>query len=559
MTNSFLNTVSGTADLWFPECATSEQRLLYESVRHFAEVTLPPHEEALERQDYTLARSLFRECAALGVFAAELDEADGGLGFGVVDATLLSEALGRAHSLNVGLMVHQGVGMLPVACFGTAAQRETYLPGAAAGERIMAFALTEPHCGSDALALSTTATLEDDHFLISGSKQFITNAAYADCFITFAREPDGGLTAFLVDAGAPGLTVGPEEKKLGQHASSTCSVFYDNVRVPATNRLGAAGKGHLIALNMLNLGRLKLAAACVGKMKALLPLAIAYTTERTAFGHPVAAFGMLRDRIARMASLCFVAESMVYRVASLMENALTEARGGQSSLPATDRLAVLQGFALECALAKAFVTEALGTFTDDMLQLYGGYGFSEEYPAAKAFRDARVTRLYEGTTEICRLTAIRRLYALTPEIATDPITAGEGNLWLSTLAKTMLARYLRIFIGEHPGALETPGQELTGELGAALEHVYAVESGWLRCQSMPEASEFSRELVSYFECCVSPAIYGPLQSLHSTSPEVASARETIFWAIPPFGARAASRDRVAQAIIDSGGILPGSL
>jgi len=558
MGSTFFEVPTGASELWTPERATSEQRLAYESVRQFAEVTLPPYEAALEGHDYQVARDLFRQCAALGVFAAELDEIDGGLGLGLVDTTLLSEALGRAHSLNVGLMVHLGVGMLPIACFGTPEQRETYLPGAAAGETIMAFALTEPHCGSDALALTTTAIPDGDSFVINGAKQFITNAAYADCFITFARVPEIGITAFLVDAGIPGLSVGPEEKKLGQHASSTCSVFYDGVRVPAKNRLGGAGEGHLIALNMLNIGRLKLAAACVGKMKVLLPQAISYVTGRRAFDQSISAFGMIRDRIARMVSNAFVAEAMVYRVASIMEEALADARGSRGHLPGSERLRVLEQFALECALVKSFTTEALGTFTDDMLQLYGGYGFSEEYPAAKAFRDARVTRLYEGTTEICRLTVARRLYA---QAGALPMAekSERNNPWLATLAKTMIARYLRVYVGEDPKAIARPGQEVTGELVAALEQAYAVESGWLRCSAMGGASPMAHDVVSYFESCVSPQVYGPLSVIHGELSDEVYGRLDGFWAASPFGARSASRDKIVQAIIDSGGKLPGSL
>lgn len=550
MNASFFDVGLDPALLWFPERASEDQRLLYASLRHFAEIDLAPHEAALERHDHATARALFGQCAALGVFAAELDEADGGLGFGVVESTLLCEALGRGHSLNVGLMVHQGVGMLPIACFGTQEQRAAWLPGAAAGERVMAFALTEPHCGSDALALATTAEPDGGAYRITGTKQFITNAAYADCFITFARIPGAGITAFLVDANTPGLSVGPEEKKLGQHASSTCSVFYDRVSVPAGNILGEVGKGHRIALTILNLGRLKLAAACVGKMKVLLPEGVTYVQARTAFGQPLSAFGMTRDRLARMAALCFATESAVYRVASLMERALDAARSEGAALGNAERLSILQDFALECALVKSFATESLGAFTDDLLQLYGGYGFSEEYPAAKAFRDARVTRLYEGTTEICRLTAVRRALALAAMTTLDETEIPAGDRVAVSAAKAAFGRYLKSLMAREGFDAEQfhRAQEQTGDLALALEAIYAVESGWLRCRAMPVETAAARDLVSYFESrLAAPAYAAFLPAPHKNGASV------------NMGADAPTRDRIVAALIESGGVLPGSL
>ncbi len=481
MGESFYSTPKQSQSAWYPENASDTQQLFYESIAQFAETELAVAEPGLVQRDYALARQCFRQCAELGVFAAELEEADGGLGFGTVDATLMCEALGRGHSLNVGFMVHQGVGMLPVACFGSEAQRAHYLPPAAAGECIMAFALTEAHCGSDALALSTTAIPDGDGFVLNGAKQFITNGSYAGCFITFARIPDSGITAFLVDRDTPGLRIGAEEEKLGQHASSTCSVYYENVPVAPSQVLGSPGQGHKIALNMLNLGRLKLAAACVGKMKALLPLALAYTREREAFGLSIIDFGMVRDRISRMASLCFAVESAVYRVATTMEGALTKARAELGSLTGAKRLAVLQDFAFECALLKSLATESLGTFTDDMLQLYGGYGFSEEYPAAKAFRDARVTRLYEGTTEICRLTMMQRLLT-----AAESEQDGDGEEASDIQGQKRLVRKMLTKIGQGNG----PEQPVTGPLMAICERIYAAESVLLRKEHTHAATAY---------------------------------------------------------------------
>ncbi len=481
MGDSFFSLYERPGALWFPEDASDTQQLFYESVAQFATEEMATTEAALEARDTGVARRCFQQCAELGVFAAELDESDGGLGFGIVDATLLCEALGRGHSLSVGLMVHQGVGMLPIAGFGSEAQRAHYLPAAAAGECIMAFALTEPHCGSDALALRTSATPNGTDYVLNGAKQFITNGAYAGCFITFARVPELGITAFLVDRETPGLTIGPEEEKLGQHASSTCSVFYEDVRIPASQVLGEPGQGHRIALNMLNLGRLKLAAASVGKMKQLLPAALAYTLEREAFGHSLADFGMVRDRLARMASQLFVVESAVYRVAGKMEEALAHARQKHGALTGAKRLAVLQDFAFECALVKSLATESLGTFTDDMLQLYGGYGFSEEYPAAKAFRDARVTRLYEGTTEICRLTMMQRLWTEQESTLSEAPGNQAGIPGQKALVREILSGY-------EVTALRQQG--ITGALMAICERIYAAESALLRKGDTHEATAF---------------------------------------------------------------------
>lgn len=471
MAGAFFDPIKQSQSTWFPERMSDTQRMFYESVADFATGEMAEAEGALEGRDGEVARGCFRRCAALGVFSAELEERDGGLAFGIIDATLLCEALGRGHSLSVGLMVHQGVGMLPVASFGDADQRARYLPPAADGECIMAFALTEPHCGSDALALRTTARRDGAEYVLNGTKQFITNGAYAGCFVTFARVPDEGITAFLVDRDTPGLTVGPEEEKLGQHASSTCSVYYEDVRLSDSQVLGAPGQGHKIALNMLNLGRLKLAAASVGKMKELLPQAVAYVKERQAFGRFLIEFGMVRDRLARMASLLFAVESAVYRVADAMEQAVNDGREAATPLSGAERLAVLQAFAFECALVKSLATESLGSFSDDMLQLYGGYGFSEEYPAAKAFRDGRVTRLYEGTTEICRLTMMQRLLGAVGDRGPGLRSELGGIFGQKDVVRTML-------LGVE--ANEVHEQGITGPLMAICERIYAAESALLR-------------------------------------------------------------------------------
>jgi alkylation response protein AidB-like acyl-CoA dehydrogenase len=301
-------------------------------------------------------------------------------------------------SFAVAYGAHSVIGTLPLVYFGTEEQQRRYLPGLATGEIVGAYALTEPTAGSDALAAKTRAVLASDRrsYRLTGTKQFITNAGFADLFTTYAKVDGDRFTGFLVERGTAGLEVGPEEHKMGIKGSSTASLFFDQAAVPVGNVLGEIGGGHRVALNILNMGRLKLAAACIGAAKRGLRQALAYATERQQFGRPIASFGLVQEKLAEMAVRIYVLESMIYRTGGLIQGAR---EAGEGAAP----VVAVEEYAVECAIDKVYGSEAAGLVADELVQIYGGYGFIEDYPAARAYRDARISRIYEGTNEINRL------------------------------------------------------------------------------------------------------------------------------------------------------------
>ncbi len=493
----FLVQAASPDEVFTPEDLEESHRLVRKAAADFMQREVLPRDAQLEKQDWELTRSLLRKLGEMGFLAPDLPEEYGGGGMDSLTSLVLAEEL-SGSSFSVSYGGHVGIGTLPVAFFGNEEQKRRYLPAMARGEKIGAYALTEPTAGSDALAIRTRATLSPDgrFYLLTGQKQFITNAAFADVFTVYAKVDGEHFTAFLVDRDTEGLSLGDEEHKMGVKGSSTRSVFLENAKVPVENVLGEVGKGHRVAFNILNLGRFKIGAACLGAGKKALKQAVAYALERRQFGRPIAEFGLIRQKLARMAVGLYAVESMVYRTGGLVEAAVGGIRGGQEVLRA------LEEYAIESSMNKVFATEVLDFVVDEMVQVYGGYGYIEEYPAARAYRDARINRIWEGTNEINRLLIVDMLTKRALRGRLDLMSAIQrvvGELTSPGLEveapEGVLAEEARLVDGMRKAALLVAGvavqkqldrleelQEVLGWIADLATEVFAAESALLRAQ-----------------------------------------------------------------------------
>ncbi|HEX6819001.1 MAG TPA: acyl-CoA dehydrogenase family protein [Ktedonobacterales bacterium] len=411
---SFLTTPVTEEHFLTPEQYDEEQQAMREAAATFVAREVLPKNEAIEHQEEGVVGGLVKQAGEQGLLMIDVPEQYGGAELGLVVSALVAQEMAQS-SFAVAHGAHTMIGTLPIVFYGTEEQKRTYLPGLASGELIGAYALTEPGAGSDAMNIKTRAQLSPDgkHYILNGAKQWITNAGFADVMTVFAKVDDTKHTAFIVETKWPGVSTGAEERKMGIKGSSTRSVYFDNVAVPVENVLGEIGKGYKIAFNILNIGRLKLGLGTAVGAKRALNLAATYANERKAFGRPLSGFGLIKKKLAAMASEVYAAESLAVRTVGNVEEARQHAGDDNQA-----QLTILDEFAIECSIAKVFGSEALALCVDEGVQIFGGYGFMEEYPIAAAYRDARINRIFEGTNEVNRLVAAGTLFrrALTGRI-----------------------------------------------------------------------------------------------------------------------------------------------
>ncbi|MGO4369427.1 acyl-CoA dehydrogenase family protein [Paenibacillus sp. MCAF20] len=496
-----------------PEDFNEEQVMMGDAARQFMEAELLTRDADIEALNYELTVELMRKAGELGLLGADIPEAYGGLGLDKVSTTLLAETLSRASSFALSVGAHTGIGTLPIVFFGTEAQKQKYLPSLATGERIAAYCLTEPSSGSDALGARTTARLSQDgkHFILNGSKLYITNAGFADLFIVYAKVDGEYFTAFIVERGMKGFSIGPEEHKMGIKGSSTCPLFFEDVPVPVENVLGEIGKGHRIAFNILNIGRFKLGAGCLGASKETIELASKYANERKQFGKPISSYPLIGAKLADMNIRTYVLESMVYRTAGwidgMLSGASAEEVAGEGAADAGSRIAAaISEYALECSIVKVFASEALDFVADEGVQIHGGYGYIKEYKVERIYRDSRINRIFEGTNEINRmlipstlmkkalkgeLPLLRKARALQAELTQPmPLPTFDEPLSKETYR---IAQGKKAFLAVGGLALQKLGirleeeQEILCSLADMMIELFAMESAMLRTKKLNTA------------------------------------------------------------------------
>ncbi|HJU92851.1 MAG TPA: acyl-CoA dehydrogenase family protein [Pyrinomonadaceae bacterium] len=431
---SFLIEERTPEEIFTPEDFTEEHRMIAETTRQFIDNEVVPRIDELEKHDWKLSRELVGKAAELGLIGANIPEEYGGLGLDQTSGALIGENIGRSASFATTLGAESGIGLLPIVYFATDAAKQKYLPKIASGELITAYALTEAGAGSDAMAGKATARLSEDgkEYILNGEKMWITNGGFADIFIVFAKVDGTKFSAFIVER-QPGLTSGAEEHKMGIKGSSTTALVLSDVRTPVENLLGEVGKGHKIAFNVLNIGRFKLGAMCVGGMKLMIHESVRYANERHQFGKPISSFGAIKAKLAEQTIRTWVGESMIYRTLGMIEAGV----GAVDSKDMDARLRAIEEYAAECSIIKVALSEYCDYVVDEMVQIYGGYGYSADYPAERAYRDSRINRIFEGTNEINRMLIPGRLMK----------SALSGNLALLPAAQALMDEVLSPQIG----------------------------------------------------------------------------------------------------------------
>lgn len=518
----FLIGESAPAEVFTPDNLSQEHRMIRETVASFMNDKVMPNIDKIESKDLAFLKKTLLEAAELGLLGAEIPEEYGGMELDLLSLMLIGEQIAQLASWSVSYGAHTGIGTAPLLYFGSPELKAKYLPRMVTGELISSYALTENHSGSDALAARTKATLSDDgkHYILNGSKMWITNGGFADIAMVFAKVDGDKFSCFLVETAWEGFSSAPEEKKMGLNGSSTTALSLDNVKVPVENLIGEIGRGHKVALNVLNLGRFKLGAWCTAASKFALNDALAYAKERTQFGKALVEFGAIKQKIGQMVVETWVGDAMNYRTAGMIHESIKLAEGGDMAL----KLAAIEEFVIECSILKVKCSEQLDFVVDEGVQILGGYGFSREYSAERHYRDARINRIFEGTNEINRLTItgqllkramqgrlplMERLMELQEELSTKNFGAAdagaigmEKHIANSCRKATLLAAGLAVnVIGANKP--EENHQEQMMAIADMIMEVYALDSAVLRCQKLVDergesATKLEQDLVRIF-------------------------------------------------------------
>ncbi|HEY4009172.1 MAG TPA: acyl-CoA dehydrogenase family protein [Acidobacteriaceae bacterium] len=505
-------------DVFTPEDLSMEQRQIAKVTSEFAENRIAEEGPEIEAKNFDVSRALMREAGELGLLAVDIPEEYGGLELDKISSALIAERIAISGSFSVTFSAHTGIGTLPLVWYGTHEQKAKYLPKLASGEWIAAYALSEASAGSDAMNIRTMAKLSADgkHYVLNGEKMWISNAGMASLFTIFAKIDGEHFSAFLVERNTPGLTIGSEEHKLGIRGSSTCPIVLSDCKVPVENLLGEPGKGHRIAFNILNVGRYKLGAGVIGGGRYIFREGIRYAKERNAFGKPITSFGLIRKKIAECAADIFAGEAVSVRIVGAIDAALSDL-DKSSATYTQDVQRAIEDFAVECSILKVWGSEMVGRLTDEVLQIYGGYGYVEEFPAERAYRDARIHRIFEGTNEINRLIitgwtvkrAMQGKLALLPaikkvmdEVMSGPVARSNADgplanerALLTNLKK--LALFCAGAASQRYGAELQDEQEVMGDLADVLMEVLVLESAILRAEKMNHGS-IATKLARYY-------------------------------------------------------------
>jgi len=498
-----------TADqLFTPEDFTDEHKMIAKTTEDYILGDVLPYIDEIEEHNFDHSVRLLKKAGELGLLGADVPEEYGGLGLDKISSALITEKFSRAGSFSLSYGAHVGIGTLPIVFFGTEEQKKKYLPSLATGEKFAAYALTEPGSGSDALGAKTTAVLNEagTHYILNGEKQWITNSAFADVFIVYAKIDGEHFSAFIVEKDYAGVSTGPEEKKMGIKGSSTRTLILDQVQVPKENLLGEPGKGHVIAFNILNIGRYKLAVGTIGASKRVIELSASYANQRQQFKTPIAKFSLIGEKIATMSARLYAMESSVYRTVGLFEDKM----GTLSEEEQKDGRQVAKSiaeYAIECSLNKVFGSETLDYIVDEGVQIHGGYGFMQEYEVERAYRDSRINRIFEGTNEINRLIVpgtymkkamkgelplFEKAKALQEELMMlMPEEPGDGVLeqekYLLRNAKKIALMIAGLAAQKYGKALDQE-QEILVNIADIVSQVYAMEAAILRTEKAIQAT-----------------------------------------------------------------------